>query len=134
MCLSIWGSLYTVVCGRFVRPKRTVLRASLHLILARLVDERSRPCRWDTDLVEQISSAIAAEARLVGIDLAFSPVINMWVDARFGRLQEGYSENPTLTSAYATAAVRGFQGNQPQGKWEYFNSTKVCTGELTFPF
>ena len=59
--------------------------------------------------MEEISSAIAAEARLVGIDLAFAPVINMWVDARFGRLQEGYSENPTLTAAYATAAVRGFQ-------------------------
>lgn len=37
----------------------------------------------------------------------------------------GFSENPTLTSAYAKAAAIGFQGVQPAGKWDYFNATKV---------
>jgi hypothetical protein len=62
---------------------------------------------WDPELIEQIGEAIAREARAVGVDTAFSPVLNMWVDARFGRLQEGYSENPTLTTAYALAALKG---------------------------
>ena len=38
-------------------------------------------------------------------------MINLWSDARFGRQQEGYSEEPTLTSALAAAAVEGAQGS-----------------------
>lgn len=85
----------------------------------------SQGTTWDPELVEEIASAIATEARSMGINLAFSPVINMWVDSRFGRLQEGFSENPTLTSAYARAAAKGFQGDQPMGEWAYFNASKV---------
>ena len=51
---------------------------------------------WDPSLVEAIAAAIAVEARATGVDVAFSPVLNQWVDARFGRLQEGFSENPTV--------------------------------------
>ena len=80
---------------------------------------------WDVDLVRSIGAAIAAEASAIGIDLVFSPVINMWTDSRFGRLQEGYSENPTLTAAYARAVTVGFQGQQPPGVWDYFEPDKV---------
>lgn len=80
---------------------------------------------WDVELIEQIGAAIADEASAIGIDLVFSPVINMWTDARFGRLQEGYSENPTLTAAYAKAVTAGFQGEQPPGVWAYFPPNKV---------
>lgn len=80
---------------------------------------------WDPALIERIGAAIASEARAVGVDTAFSPVLNMWVDSRFGRLQEGYSENPTLTTAYAIAQVRGLQGDQPPGVWVPFNASKM---------
>jgi beta-glucosidase len=43
-------------------------------------------CTWDVDLVQEIGAAIAVEARAVGVDVAFSPVLNMWTDSRFGRL------------------------------------------------
>jgi beta-glucosidase-like glycosyl hydrolase len=80
---------------------------------------------WDPELIENISAAVAAEARWTGVDVAFSPVLNQWVDSRFGRLQEGYSENPTLTAAYAVAAANGFQGPQPAGKWAPMAQDKV---------
>lgn len=80
---------------------------------------------WDVALVQEIFSAIAEEARACGIDTAFSPVLNMWVDARFGRLQEGFSENPTLSAAYAVASVAGLQGAQPAGHWAYFDAPKL---------
>lgn len=80
---------------------------------------------WDPQLIKNISAAVAAEARMTGVDVAFSPVLNQWVDSRFGRLQEGYSENPTLTAAYAVAAVQGFQGPQPPGKWAPMALDKV---------
>lgn len=80
---------------------------------------------WNVALVQEIFSAIAEEARACGIDTAFSPVLNMWVDARFGRLQEGFSENPTLSAAYAVASVAGLQGAQPPGHWAYFDASKL---------
>ena len=80
---------------------------------------------WDPSIVEQIAAAVAAEARATGVDVAFSPVLNQWVDSRFGRLQEGFSENPTLTAAYAAAAAHGFQGAQPAGKWAPMALDKV---------
>ena len=92
---------------------------------------------WDVALVENVSAAIAREARALGVDVAFAPVINLWADARFGRLQEGYSENPALTSAYAAAAARGFQGRAPDadaddadddggdGGWFYLGRDKL---------
>ena len=80
---------------------------------------------WNVDLVQEIGAAIAVEARAVGVDVAFSPVINMWADSRFGRLQEGYSENPTLTAAFGVAMVTGLQGVQPAGVWQYFNKSKL---------
>ena len=85
---------------------------------------------WDVALVENVSAAIAREARALGVDVAFAPVINLWADARFGRLQEGYSENPALTAAYAAAAARGFQGRRPAGAdadggWFYLGPHKL---------
>ena len=80
---------------------------------------------WDPPLIGLIGAAIAKEASAVGIDTAFSPVINMWTDSRFGRLQEGYSEEPTLSAAYAAAQAQGLQGPQPPGRWEYFDRGKV---------
>lgn len=80
---------------------------------------------WDAELIHEIGTAIAIECRAVGANVAFSPVINMWTDSRFGRLQEGYSENPTLTAVYATAITKGMQGDQPHGSWAYFNKTKI---------
>ena len=82
---------------------------------------------WDVSLVQEIYAAVAVEARAVGVDLAFAPVINLWTDARFGRLQEGFSENPTLTAAYAAAAATGLQGEQPAGTWAPFAQTKVVS-------
>lgn len=67
-------------------------------------------CTWNISLIQEIASIIAYESRTVGNQILYSPVINLWTDARFGRLSEGYSSNPTLTSFYARAAVKGFQG------------------------
>lgn len=70
----------------------------------------SQGCSWNQSLVRSIAQAISAEASAIGVDVVFAPVVNMMDDARFGRLQEGYSENPLLTSWLGAAAVRGLQG------------------------
>lgn len=38
-------------------------------------------------------------------------VVNLWADARFGRQEEGFSEEPMLTAAMAAACVEGAHGS-----------------------
>ena len=43
-----------------------------------------------------------------------SPVINLARDPRWGRIWEGFGEDPWLTSRMAVAYVKGMQGNDPR--------------------
>ena len=65
---------------------------------------------WDPDVVERAQSVAAAEARSVGINWAFAPMLDIARDPRWGRIMEGAGEDPFLGSAIARAQVRGFQG------------------------
>ena len=64
---------------------------------------------FDTMLVTELSAAMAEENRALGIDLT-TFVIHMVADARFGRQEEGFSEEPCLTAAMAAASALGSQG------------------------
>ena len=52
----------------------------------------------------------AKEARAIGIDWTFAPMVDIARDARWGRMIEGAGEDPYLGSAIARAQVLGFQG------------------------
>ena len=65
---------------------------------------------WDPAVVERAQTVAAAEARAVGIDWAFAPMLDIARDPRWGRIMEGAGEDPFLGSAIARAQVRGFQG------------------------
>lgn len=65
---------------------------------------------WDLDLNEQVQAAAADEAWSTGINWAFSPMVDIARDARWGRIVEGAGEDPFLGSSMAAARVRGFQG------------------------
>ena len=66
---------------------------------------------FNNTLLEEVYSVIAEETRIGGANIAFSPVINLFTDPRFGRFQEGLSPDPSLTSLYTIAAVKGLQGS-----------------------
>ena len=70
---------------------------------------------FNESLVESVHAILAAETRASGVDVGYAPEVNMYVDARFGRLQEGFSEDPLLTSRLGIAAVRGLQGDGGSG-------------------
>ncbi len=65
---------------------------------------------WDPAAVTRAQTIAAAEARSVGIDWAFAPMLDIARDPRWGRIVEGAGEDPYLGSAMAAAQVRGFQG------------------------
>ena len=66
---------------------------------------------WNLDLMEKTASIAAKEARAVGIDWTFSPMIDIARDPRWGRIVEGAGEDPYLGSAVSRAKVRGYQGS-----------------------
>lgn len=66
---------------------------------------------FDTALVRKGSEISAIEATADGIRWTFSPMIDIARDPRWGRIAEGYGEDPYLTSVMGAAAIRGYQGN-----------------------
>lgn len=67
-------------------------------------------CSWDMDALEQSASVAAREATADGINWTFSPMVDVALDARWGRIAEGNGEDPYLGSVMAPAMVRGYQG------------------------
>src|SRR5438034_7301502 len=65
---------------------------------------------WDPDLIEQTARVAARETSASGIRWAFSPMVDIARDARWGRMIEGSGEDPFLGAAIARAYVRGDQG------------------------
>ena len=66
---------------------------------------------WDPQMAERDAAIAAAEARSVGVDWTFAPMVDITRDPRWGRIMEGSGEDPFLGSIFAAARVRGFQGN-----------------------
>lgn len=66
---------------------------------------------WDPAAATKAQAIAAQEARSVGIDWAFAPMVDIARDPRWGRIVEGAGEDPYLGAAMAAAQVRGFQGD-----------------------
>ncbi len=68
---------------------------------------------WEPELFERTQTISARETAAVGIDWTFAPMVDLARDPRWGRIAEGFGEDPWLGSLYAAACVRGFQGTNP---------------------
>ena len=65
---------------------------------------------WDPGLIERVQTVAAHEASAAGVRWAFTPMVDIARDPRWGRIVEGAGEDPYLDSAVARAQVRGLQG------------------------
>ena len=75
---------------------------------------------WDPALIKRVGAAVGDEARAYNsIDSTvwglqvWAPVVNLLRDPRWGRNEEGYSEDPYLTGAISTAYGKGLEGDDP---------------------
>lgn len=86
-----------------------------------------RGASFNVDLESRIGESIARQARLGGIDRGLSPVLQVDTDARFGRFEESYGEDPFLVSTLGTAVTLALQGGA-EGPHNYLpsNSTISC--------
>jgi beta-glucosidase len=65
---------------------------------------------WDPDLIREINVVTGREIRARGVSLALSPVVDVVRDARWGRFEETFGEDPYLVGELGVAAVEGLQG------------------------
>jgi beta-glucosidase-like glycosyl hydrolase/peptidoglycan/xylan/chitin deacetylase (PgdA/CDA1 family) len=71
---------------------------------------------WNLDLIDDIYTIAAREARAVGIHQIFTLVVEPNRDPRLGRNQEGYSEDPWFCAMMAKTIVRAVQGTDLTAK------------------
>ncbi|CAL9420979.1 glycoside hydrolase family 3 C-terminal domain-containing protein [Streptomyces sp. Tu 3180] len=74
---------------------------------------------WNQELVRRVGEAVSRETRAmrarderVGLNV-WAPTVNLLRHPLWGRNEEGYAEDPGLTSAIATAYTRGLRGDHP---------------------
>ncbi|MFL6121496.1 glycoside hydrolase family 3 C-terminal domain-containing protein [Actinophytocola sp.] len=76
---------------------------------------------WDPELIRRVGSVVGDEIRgyhaenpvVWGLN-AWAPVVNLLRDPRWGRNEEGYSEDPYLTGVISTAYAGGMSGGDPR--------------------
>jgi len=98
-----------------VFPQAVGLGATWDRALIRRVGEavstEVRAFRQDTANAFQ-SSAMAEKPPMISLNV-WAPVVNLLRDPRWGRNEEGYSEDPYATAEMATAYCRGLRGDHP---------------------
>ena len=65
---------------------------------------------WDPELIFKVFTAAGDEMASAGTNQAFTPVLDLARDPRWGRTEETYGEDPYLVSRMGVAAVNGLQG------------------------
>ncbi|WP_321300641.1 glycoside hydrolase family 3 N-terminal domain-containing protein [uncultured Sphaerochaeta sp.] len=65
---------------------------------------------WEPSLVGNVGKAIGDELRSLGVHQGLAPVLDVARDARWGRLEETYGEDPYLCGVMGISYVQGLQG------------------------
>lgn len=71
---------------------------------------------FDPELLERIYAITAREIRVRGVHHVLSPVVDVALDPRWGRIEETFGEDPYLVGRMGVAAIKGFQGEDVDGQ------------------
>ena len=66
---------------------------------------------WNPEIVRDGARVAALEASTTGVNWTFAPMVDISLDARWGRIAESLGESVYLASELAVAMVEGFQGD-----------------------
>ncbi len=82
----------------------------------------AQACAWNPSLVSETAGMAARETRLTGINWIFSPMTDIARDPRWGRVAEGFGEDPYTAGVFCVATVNGYQGTNMSNP----NSVAAC--------
>ncbi|MBQ1874574.1 MAG: glycosyl hydrolase, partial [Paludibacteraceae bacterium] len=104
------GSIFNIVGAKEVNRLQRIAveetRLGIPLVAARDVIHGFRTiypiplgqgATWNPELIEKAAAYTSEEASSAGIRWAFSPMVDVAHDPRWGRVAEGYGEDPVLT-------------------------------------
>ncbi len=71
----------------------------------------AQACSWNLAAIENGARIAAKEATAQGISWVYSPMVDVSIDPRWGRIAESAGEDPLLNGLVGAALIRGYQGN-----------------------
>ncbi|MFC4649060.1 glycoside hydrolase family 3 N-terminal domain-containing protein [Streptomyces mangrovi] len=86
----------------------------LHACGSQFPTSWAQAATWQPELIRRASAVTAAHMRDTGVQLLFSPVMDINRDPRWGRVHETYGEDPELAAQMSVAFVRGVQGTDQE--------------------
>ncbi|MBC7002411.1 glycoside hydrolase family 3 C-terminal domain-containing protein [Photobacterium sp. BZF1] len=88
-------------------------------------------CARDPQLIRRIGEVTAIEVASTGLDWTFAPTVATPRELNWGRVYEGYSEDPEITFAYASQMVAGLQGSTEElmGEDKVISNVKHWVGD-----
>jgi len=66
---------------------------------------------WDPALIEQVAAAIGSSMRSLEVHQGLAPLLDVVQDARWGRVEECFGEDPYLVGTLGAAFVKGLEGS-----------------------
>jgi beta-glucosidase len=84
---------------------------------------------WDTDLISRVFTVAAKHTRLRGTHHVLGPNMDLAREARWGRTEETYGEDPYLTSRMIVALVKAIQGNATYDNPKLGPYSVIATGK-----
>lgn len=75
---------------------------------------------WNRDLVEKMARVIGREARAVGTNQLFAPIIDLTLDPRYGRVEEALGEDSWLAGEMGKHYVLGVQAEKVAATVKHF--------------
>ncbi len=84
---------------------------------------------WDTDLISRVFTVAARQTRIRGTHHVLGPNMDLAREARWGRTEETYGEDPYLTSRMIVALVKAIQGNATYANPKIDDTHVIATGK-----
>lgn len=84
---------------------------------------------WDTDLISRVFTVAARQTRIRGSHHVLGPNMDLAREARWGRTEETYGEDPYLTSRMIVALVKAIQGNATYANPKIDELHVIATGK-----
>jgi beta-glucosidase len=79
---------------------------------------------WDLDAIALSGRISAVEASADGLNMTFSPMVDISRDPRWGRNSEGFGEDTYLTSRIGATLVKAYQGSDPAAPGNILSAVK----------
>ncbi|MFT4093277.1 MAG: glycoside hydrolase family 3 N-terminal domain-containing protein [Niabella sp.] len=96
------------------------IRGLNHMKATYFPSQLAQACTFNSGLVNQIGIVTGREARALGYTNVYSPILDVAMDPRWGRIEETYGSDPFLVGTLGVANVLGLQSQGVASTGKHF--------------